>query len=104
MNKPTSTNNPTRSSVHVNCFLCAIAIPPQRFRTRTLLCHKQKLLQIPVGGVQQFLCRPLEINFAVSQHHDVRGRSIWTRPVSAEARDMPGRLIETEIREAEGVL
>src|ERR1700735_759666 len=28
MNKPASTNNPTRSSAHVNCLRCAIALPP----------------------------------------------------------------------------
>src|SRR6266478_9984198 len=71
---------------------------------RTLLRRKQKLLEILVGGEQQFLCRPLEIYFAVPQHHDVGWRSVRACAVSAEARDMPCRLIETEIREAEGVL
>src|SRR5579863_3554060 len=76
MMSPASTNIPTRSSAHVNCFRCAIAFPPQKLRVAKLFSGSQKLFQVIVGRVQKVFRGSFEINLAPAENHHVRRRRL----------------------------
>src|ERR1700691_2273550 len=126
MNKPASTNNPTRSSAQVNCLRCAIELPPQKSALRKMLFRRsQKCFQIFVRRMQYLVRRTFEINFAAAKHQDVgrrnrgtlrtgllrallgtlAGRGLGSADlVRAVSHDVSRCFVETKVCQAESVL
>src|SRR5208282_2442288 len=108
-NKPTMTNNPTRSSVHESCLRCAILDPPQR--SSLLLAagaisfgRCEKLFQIFILGCQQSVRGVLEINLSFAEDEDVCYCLCAAVAVFRERLDAACIGVEAVIREAEGIL
>src|SRR5580658_8440520 len=105
--RPTSTNNPTRSSVQVNCLRCGIfSSLPFILPTPSCPSH-EKAFQIFVLCSHKFFLPALEINPTCSQNQKTRrGHLCRARSVSFgdAVNDALGRGVETKVRQREAVL
>src|SRR5437016_449807 len=118
-NNPTSTNRPTRNSVQVSCFRCAMNgfPPPYQLRTyrpennvartsqQTTAISHQEASQIRVLGRRQFFRRALEIDAPIAISDKPRGGLVSWSPCDGSLADyVPGLRVEAEIRQREAIL
>src|SRR5271169_3112562 len=105
--RPTSTNNPTRSSVHVTCLRCAIfSSLPFDLATDYRQSH-EKPLQIFIFRIHKFFLAALEINSAIPQNQKTRRRHpgfAWRVSIGHRSHNPFGCGVEAKVRESETVL